>query len=150
MIKPKYTKMRSTISKINTCLKDLFQIKYINPTVPKILVTNILLQWCQMNVKILAYSMLIHKLVQADMKGNIKAPHHWPFVRRINRWPVDSPHKGPVMRNEFPCHDVIMYITLGSAWYGVTDIKFRLKLSQLIRCFRQTWYDHSWFEKYFT
>ena len=29
-------------------------------------------------------------------------------VRRINRWPVDSPHKGPVMRKIFPFDDVIM------------------------------------------
>ena len=21
-------------------------------------------------------------------------PHYWPFVRRIHRWPVNSPHKG--------------------------------------------------------
>ena len=24
-------------------------------------------------------------------------PHHRPFVRGIHRWPMDSPHKGPVM-----------------------------------------------------
>ena len=24
-------------------------------------------------------------------------PHYWSFVRGIHRWPVDSPHKGPVM-----------------------------------------------------
>ena len=24
-------------------------------------------------------------------------------------WPVDSPHKGPVMREEIPRHDVFMY-----------------------------------------
>ena len=30
------------------------------------------------------------------------------FVRRINRWPVDSPHKGPVTRKIFPFDDVIM------------------------------------------
>ena len=23
-----------------------------------------------------------------------KIPHHWPFVRGIHRWPVNSPHKG--------------------------------------------------------
>ena len=23
---------------------------------------------------------------------------HWPFVKRIHRWTVDSPYKGPVMR----------------------------------------------------
>ena len=30
------------------------------------------------------------------------------FVRGINRWPVDSPHKGPVTRKMFPFDDVIM------------------------------------------
>ena len=32
---------------------------------------------------------------------NIKAPRH--------RWPVNSPHKGPVTRKKFPFDDVIMY-----------------------------------------
>ena len=31
------------------------------------------------------------------------------FVRGIHRWPVNSPHKGPVMRKLFPYDDVIMY-----------------------------------------
>ena len=26
-------------------------------------------------------------------------PHYWPFVRGIHRWPVDYPHKEPVIRN---------------------------------------------------
>ena len=30
------------------------------------------------------------------------------FVRGIHRWPVHSPHKGPVTRKLFPCDDVIM------------------------------------------
>ena len=34
--------------------------------------------------------------------------HYWPLVREIHRSPVDSPHKGPVMRKACPCHDVIM------------------------------------------
>ena len=32
-----------------------------------------------------------------------------PFVRRIHRWPVISPHKGPVTRKRFPFDDVIIY-----------------------------------------
>ena len=35
--------------------------------------------------------------------------HYKPFVCEIywiRRWPPDSPHKGPVMRNSFPCRDV--------------------------------------------
>ena len=30
------------------------------------------------------------------------------FVRRIRRWPGDSPHKGSITREMFPFHDVIM------------------------------------------
>ena len=30
------------------------------------------------------------------------------FVRGIHRWPVNSPHKGPVTRKMFPCDDIIM------------------------------------------
>ena len=30
------------------------------------------------------------------------------FVRGIHRWPVDSPHKGPVTRKMFPFDDVIL------------------------------------------
>ena len=30
------------------------------------------------------------------------------FVRRIHRWPVNSPHTGPVTRKMFPLDDVIM------------------------------------------
>ena len=35
-------------------------------------------------------------------------PYYCPFVRGIHRWPVDSPHKGPVMRKPLPCRNVIM------------------------------------------
>ena len=37
------------------------------------------------------------QLVETNNKRNIKGPYYWPFVRGINRWPVDSPHKGPEM-----------------------------------------------------
>ena len=30
------------------------------------------------------------------------------FVRGIRQWPVNSPHKGPVMQKMFPCDDIIM------------------------------------------
>ena len=35
------------------------------------------------------------------------------FVRGINRWPVDSPHKGPVTRKMFPFDDIIMSLDHG-------------------------------------
>ena len=33
------------------------------------------------------------------------------FVRGIHRWPVNSPHKGPVTRKMFPFDDIIMVRT---------------------------------------
>ena len=39
------------------------------------------------------------------------------FVRGIHRWPVNSPHKGPVTRKMFPFDDVIMiYSILSEPW----------------------------------
>ena len=41
------------------------------------------------------------------------------FVRGIHRWPVNSPHKGPVTQKMFPFDDVIMKrqgILPGGAW----------------------------------
>ena len=34
------------------------------------------------------------------------------FVGGIHRWPVNSPHKGPVTRKMFPFDDVIMFVRL--------------------------------------
>ena len=48
-------------------------------------------------------------IVQGDIIGNIKVPRHWPFVRGIHQWPVDSPHKRPVIRKTFPCQDAIIH-----------------------------------------
>ena len=34
------------------------------------------------------------------------------FVRGIHRWPVSSPHTGPVMRKVFPLDDVILWTVI--------------------------------------
>ena len=39
----------------------------------------------------------------------IKALRHWPLWGDILRWPVNSPHKGPVTRKMFPFDDIIMH-----------------------------------------
>ena len=41
-------------------------------------------------------------------------------VRGIHRWPVNSPHKGPVTRKMFPFDDVIMFSVCASLLYRVT------------------------------
>ena len=50
--------------------------------------------------------------VRAQIKENINALHHWPswVVRGIRRWPVNSPHEGPVTRKMFPFYEVIMWL----------------------------------------
>ena len=55
--------------------------------------------------------------IQAQIKGNIKVPASLDFLGAIHRWPVNSPHKGPVTRKMFPFDDAIM-IRLGRRqWY---------------------------------
>ena len=39
------------------------------------------------------------------------------FVGGIHRWPLDSPHKGPVTRKMFPFDDVIMNISILNSWH---------------------------------
>ena len=46
----------------------------------------------------------------------IEAPCHWPFVRGIHPWLVDSPHKGPVTLNVFPLGDIIMHFYRRMVW----------------------------------
>ena len=46
--------------------------------------------------------------VQAQIKEITKAPRHLAFVSGIHRWPLNSPHKGPVTRKKFPFDDVFM------------------------------------------
>ena len=45
------------------------------------------------------------------------------FVRGIHRWPVNSPHKGPVTRKMFPFDDVIMnYLPDSSRKIGISRL----------------------------
>ena len=37
-----------------------------------------------------------------------QSPRNWPFVMGIHRWPVKSPHKGPVTGEKHPLDDLIM------------------------------------------
>ena len=47
-----------------------------------------------------------------------KTPHYWPIVDGIHWWPVDSFHKGPVMRKPCPCCGVIMDLMVLFQSYG--------------------------------
>ena len=58
--------------------------------------------------QITSVSIFSQLFVYVQIKENIKARRHWPLCEGIHRWPVDSPHKGPVTRKMFPFDDVIM------------------------------------------
>ena len=45
------------------------------------------------------------------------------FVRGIHRWPVDSPHKGPVTRTIFPFDDVIIIAMMQLEYIAVRLIE---------------------------
>ena len=49
----------------------------------------------------------VQQFIQVNNNKHIKVPHHCSFLRGIHWSPVDSPHKGPVMQEAFPCHDII-------------------------------------------
>ena len=74
---------------------------------------------------------------QLKIKWKIKALHHWPFVMGIHRWPVDSPHKGPVMRAAFLLNDVTMLSWSAEWWVKSNYIFVVFTLFRIRRSFVQ-------------
>ena len=70
--------------------------------------TMVTSQWARWRLKSPVSPLFTQPFAQAQINENIKAPCHWPFVRGIHRWSVNSPHKGPVTRKKLPFDDVIM------------------------------------------
>ena len=65
--------------------------------------------WAAWHLRWLAHQLFAHQLGQVNNKEKkIKVLHCCPFVRGIHRWPVDSPHKWPVIQKVFPCHVIVM------------------------------------------
>ena len=58
--------------------------------------------WARWRLKSPASGLFAQTFIQVQIKGNIKAPLHWPFKRGIHRWPVNSPHRWPVTWKMFP------------------------------------------------
>ena len=50
--------------------------------------------------------LFLQQLAVANSKGNSKAPHNCPFVRRIHLWSVDSHNNGPVIQETFSSLDI--------------------------------------------
>ena len=47
----------------------------------------------------------------ADKKRKHQSSATLAFARGIHRWPLNSPHKGPVTRKMLPFYDVIMFLS---------------------------------------
>ena len=58
-------------------------------------------------------------------------PHDWSFVRGIQRWQVNSPHRGPVTRKRLPFHDVIIK-TIGLHYSAIVSLRFISYLEEII------------------
>ena len=63
--------------------------------------THFTQQWRHMHVlgfHLTGNSIVYSTIHTEKMQENIKILHYWFFLRRIHLWPMDSPHKGPAMR----------------------------------------------------
>ena len=82
----------------------------------------------------------VQLLVQASIKWNIKALHYWSFAWGIRRWPVESLHKGLVLRtfdvaNHYFNKRVVHWHNHTSSWLAHTqsrDIHFVFSNSPLL------------------
>ena len=70
------------------------------------------LQWCHNEHNGISNHQPPNYLLNRLFRQKSKKPQSLAslvFVRGIHRWPVNSPHKGPVTRKMFPFDDVIMW-----------------------------------------
>ena len=64
--------------------------------------------------QITAVSMVLSTACSSADQRKHQSSASLAFARGIHRWPVNSPHKGPVTRKMFPFNDVIMTLSLGT------------------------------------
>ena len=62
--------------------------------------------WAWWHLKSHAISLFAQQFVEPNNKETIKASHFWHFRRGIHQWPLGFHHSRPVMRKEFPYHEV--------------------------------------------
>ena len=72
------------------------------------------------------------------------------FVRGIHRWPVNSPHKGPVTRKMFPFDDVIMYLEYIPLFVLLSSSYMKIFLKMLTKSpsdFYSMWKNYSYMDQ---
>ena len=90
---------------------------------------------------------IVYSTVYSDAdQGKHQSSASLAFVRGIHRWPVNSPHKGPVTRKMFPFDDVIMnkasrlYIVIKAYLYRTEWIFIRIFISKKERSEFMCWF----------
>ena len=61
--------------------------------------------WCSLEFMFHAHR---DDLTWASIVSQITACSGWQHTKHLSSASVDSPHKGPVMQETFPCHDIIL------------------------------------------
>ena len=77
---------------------------------------------------------LFHSSLTLTTKKPIEVPYYWPLMMRIQWWSMVSPHKGPIMRKEFPCHNVLCHNTIHSGSCEVWQLAIIVQTTILLLC----------------
>ena len=62
------------------------------------------------------------------------------FVRGFHRWPVNSPHKGPVTRKMFPFDDVIMFRENTKMYLHIISFSKIYEMTEVAQILLQRWH----------
>ena len=78
-----------------------------------------------MSVKSPASRLLTQPFIHGAGQRKHQSSESLAFVSGIHRWPVNSPHKGPVMRKLFPFDDVIIPLMIVSPIRKIFELSFK-------------------------
>ena len=73
-------------------------------------------KWARWRLKSPAPRLLTQPFIQGADQRKHQSSASLTFVWGIHRWPVNSPHRGPVTRKMFPCDDVVMKLPTCQRW----------------------------------
>ena len=90
--------------------------------------------WGRWRLKSPASRLLTQPFIQSVDQEKHQSSTSLAFERRIHRWPMNYPHKGPVTRKMFPFDDVIMMMDMcDQEVLFLTSIRFQAQVSQNLR-----------------
>ena len=86
---------------------------------------------------------IVYSTVNANQRKN-QSSASLAFVWGIHRWPVNSPHKGPVTQKMFPFDDVIMTLRQSTGTVTIAKLNMSSKLSFSKICSLVRWFYLKW------